>query len=32
LENSGLYNVDGGAMVMTLEEGIRAYREGKPLY
>lgn len=31
-ENSGLYNIDGGAMGMTLEEGIRAYREGKPLY
>lgn len=31
-ENSGDYNIDEGAMVMTLEEGIRAYREGKPLY
>lgn len=31
-ENSGEYNIDGGAMGMTLEEGIRAYREGKPLY
>lgn len=31
-ENSGLYNIDGGAMGMTLEEGIRAYREDKPLY
>lgn len=31
-ENSGEYNVDGGAMKMTLEEVIRAYREGKPLY
>lgn len=31
-ENSGEYNIDGGAMEMTLEEGIIAYRKGEPLY
>lgn len=30
-ENSGEYNIDGGAMKMTLEEGIRAFKEGRPL-